>query len=129
MMGLGGLSLLLTTAISSQAGKSALSQLGKFLITASFGMVYQYATEIFPTVVRNAGLGSCSFFSRIGSIIAPFIGREVALLSPLAPLLIFGVTSVLAETKDRLSPDTIQVSALIGRAPALLCSHWSRASY
>ena len=118
LMGLGGLSLLLTTAISSQAGKSALSQLGKFLITASFGMVYQYATEIFPTVVRNAGLGSCSFFSRIGSIIAPFIGREVALLSPLAPVLIFGVTSVVAglltlllpETKDRLSPDTIQVS-------------------
>ena len=87
------------------------------MITASFAMVYQYATEIFPTVVRNAGLGSCSFFSRIGSIIAPFIGREVALLSPIAPLLIFGITSVLAglltlllpETKDRLSPDTIQV--------------------
>ena len=116
-MGLGGLSLLLTLAISSQEGKSALSQLGKFMITASFAMVYQYATEIFPTVVRNAGLGSCSFFSRIGSIIAPFIGREVALLSPVAPLLIFGITSVLAglltlllpETKDRLSPDTIQV--------------------
>ena len=35
-----------------------LSQLGKFMITASFGMVYQYATEIFPNVVRNAGLGS-----------------------------------------------------------------------
>ena len=116
-MGLGGLSLLLTLALSSEASKSALSQLGKCMITASFAMVYQYATEIFPTVVRNAGLGSCSFFSRIGSIIAPFIGREVALLSPVAPLLIFGITSVLAglltlllpETKDRLSPDTIQV--------------------
>ena len=116
-MGLGGLSLLLTLALSSPASKSALSQLGKFMITASFAMVYQYATEIFPTVVRNAGLGSCSFFSRIGSIIAPFIGREVAQLSPIAPVLIFGVTSVLAglltlllpETKNRISPDTIQV--------------------
>ena len=118
-MGLGGLSLLLTLALSSQASKSALSQLGKFMITASFAMVYQYATEIFPTVVRNAGLGSCSFFSRIGSIIAPFIGREVAQLSPIAPVLIFGVTSVLAglltlllpETKNRISPDTIQVNS------------------
>ena len=117
-MGLGGLSLLLTLALPSQASKSALSQLGKFMITASFAMVYQYATEIFPTVVRNAGLGSCSFFSRIGSILAPFVGREVAQLSPLAPVLIFGLTSVLAglltlllpETKDRTSPDTIQVS-------------------
>ena len=49
-MGLGGLSLLLTLALPSQASKSALSQLGKFMITASFAMVYQYATEIFPTV-------------------------------------------------------------------------------
>merc|ERR550539_578388 len=115
-MGLGGVSLLLTLALSSEASKSALSQLGKFMITASFAMVYQYSTEIFPTVVRNAGLGSCSFFSRIGSIIAPFIGREVALLSPMAPVLIFGVTSVLAglltlllpETMNRISPDTIE---------------------
>ena len=118
-MGLGGLSLLLTLALSSEASKSALSQLGKFMITASFAMVYQYATEIFPTVVRNAGLGSCSFFSRIGSIIAPFIGREVALLNPIAPVLIFGVTSVVAglltlllpETKNRISPDTIEVGS------------------
>ena len=117
-MGLGGLSLLLTLALSSEASKSALSQLGKCMITASFAMVYQYATEIFPTVVRNAGLGSCSFFSRLGGIIAPFIGREVAVLSPIAPILIFGVTSVVAglltlllpETKNRALPDTIQVS-------------------
>ena len=117
-MGVGGVSLLLTMALPTEATKSALSQLGKFMITASFAMVYQYSTEVFPTVVRNAGLGSCSFFSRIGSIIAPFIGREMAQVSPIAPVLIFGVTSVLAggltlllpETKGRTSPDTIQVS-------------------
>ena len=117
-MGVGGVSLLLTMVLPTEATKSALSQLGKFMITASFAMVYQYSTEVFPTVVRNAGLGSCSFFSRIGSIIAPFIGREMAQVSPIAPVLIFGVTSVLAggltlllpETKGRTSPDTIQVS-------------------
>ena len=43
-------------------------------------MVYQYAAEMFPTVVRNAGIGSCSAFSRIGSILAPFVGREMVLL-------------------------------------------------
>ena len=42
-------------------------------------MVYQYAAEMFPTVVRNAGIGSCSAFSRIGSILAPFVGREMVL--------------------------------------------------
>ena len=108
---------MITTVLTNEASKSALAQLGKFMITASFAMVYQYSAEVFPTVVRNAGLGSCSFFSRIGSIIAPFIGREMAQLDPIAPVLIFGVTSLLAglltlflpETKDRISPDTIEV--------------------
>ena len=73
----GGLSLLLTAALSSELGKQILSQAGRFLITASFAMVYQYTTEMMPTVVRNAGLGSCAFMGRIGSIIAPYIGREM----------------------------------------------------
>ena len=96
-MSLGGLSLLLTLALDSDQAKAALAQTGKFLITArwvtvkkysiiqiiqhqnSFAMVYQYAAEMFPTVVRNAGIGSCSAFSRIGSILAPFVGREMVL--------------------------------------------------
>ena len=73
----GGLSLLLTAVFSSELGKQILSQAGRFLITASFAMVYQYTTEMMPTVVRNAGLGSCAFMGRIGSIIAPYIGREM----------------------------------------------------
>ena len=39
--------------------------------------VSRYATEMFPTVVRVAGLGSCAMFSRIGSILAPYVGREM----------------------------------------------------
>ena len=138
-MSLGGLSLLLTLALDSEAAKAALAQTGKFLITASFAMVYQYAAEMFPTVVRNAGIGSCSAFSRIGSILAPFVGREMvdinkenfihtnnlllklksnqAEVSPIAPMLIFGFTALLAgvltlflpETKNVTLPDTIKV--------------------
>ena len=74
---LGGLSLLLTAILSSELAKQILSQAGRFLITASFAMVYQYTTEMMPTVVRNAGLGSCAFMGRIGSVIAPYIGREM----------------------------------------------------
>ena len=76
-MSIGGIALILTSVLPTEASKNALAQLGKFMITASFAMVYQYATEMFPTVVRNAGIGSCSTFSRIGSILAPFIGREM----------------------------------------------------
>lgn len=30
---------------------------GRFCISASFAMLYVYSTELFPTVVRNAGMG------------------------------------------------------------------------
>ena len=73
----GGASLLLTSALSSELARQITSQLGRFLITASFAMVYQYTTEILPTVVRNSGLGSCALTGRIGSIIAPYVGREM----------------------------------------------------
>ena len=80
-------------------------------------MVWQYATEIFPTRVRNMGVGSCSFASRLGSVLAPFVGRELGAVSPAAPVVIFGVTSLVAsgltlllpETRDMALPDTIQV--------------------
>ena len=79
---IGGVSLLLSPAVTSTIGKIILAQLGKFAITASFAMVYQYAAEMFPTVVRNIGVGSSSFFSRIGSILAPFVGRELVNSAP-----------------------------------------------
>merc|ERR550525_1343072 len=119
----GGLYLLLTPAVPV-AGKAVLGQLGKFAITGSFAMVYVYAAEIFPTVVRNVGLGSASMCARVGSIIAPFVGRELGqATSPVVPLVIFGATSLLAgilvlllpETRNCPLPDTIEQGEAFSR--------------
>ncbi|XP_063148402.1 organic cation/carnitine transporter 2-like [Candoia aspera] len=45
---------------------------GKFGITCSFSMVYVYTAELYPTVVRNMGVGASSMASRIGSILSPY---------------------------------------------------------
>ena len=76
-MVVGGVSLLLTAIVKTVTAKAAFAQIGKFAITCSFAIIYVYAAEMFPTVVRNVGIGSSSMFARVGSMLAPFIGREL----------------------------------------------------
>lgn len=45
--------------------------IGKFAITASFGILYVYTTEIFPTNMRNSLMSTCSMIGRVGSMLAP----------------------------------------------------------
>lgn len=54
--------------------------MAKLAVTASYGAVYVYTAEQFPTVVRNMGLGVGSFFARIGGIVAPLINSMVRLV-------------------------------------------------
>jgi len=122
-MGLGGLTLFFVPVAASVTGKAVLAQIGKFAITGSFSMVFVYAVEVFPTVIRNAGLGSASVLARVGGIVAPYIGRELGKVSKSAPLYIFGVTSVLAailvlflpETKGLTPPDTLEEGERLNR--------------
>ncbi|XP_053396544.1 organic cation transporter protein-like [Mercenaria mercenaria] len=97
----------------------ALAMIGKLCITGAFGAVYVLSAEIFPTVVRNAGMGSSSAVARIGSMIAPYIAKSADLVSGARgksiPLTAFGVSMFIAallalflpETLNRELPETI----------------------
>mgnify|MGYP002837053022 FL=1 len=52
-----------------------LSLAGKFAATGAFNLIYIQTAELFPTAVRTTALGLCSAAARIGSIIAPPLGR------------------------------------------------------
>lgn len=53
------------------------AMIGKFCITSSFGIIYVYSAEVYPTALRQIGVGSCSVAGRVGSIIAPFVKELV----------------------------------------------------
>jgi MFS transporter, OCT family, solute carrier family 22 (organic cation transporter), member 4/5 len=46
---------------------------GKFCASMSYAIIYLFSSELFPTSIRNTGMGCCSMVARIGSMTAPFI--------------------------------------------------------
>ncbi|KAM9332824.1 solute carrier family 22 member 4-like [Pholidichthys leucotaenia] len=50
-----------------------LEMMGKLGVTSASSIVYVFTSELFPTVIRNTGMGICSMGARFGTIISSFI--------------------------------------------------------
>lgn len=72
-----------------------LSSFGKFLAAIAFNTSFIYAADIYPTRVRNVGLGVCSSWARIGGTLAPFIAM-LDVVGFAVPYIAFGVTALVA---------------------------------
>ena len=98
----------------------ALASIGIFGMSISFPTVYLFGGELFPTVVRNVGVGLASVCARIGSMVAPFI---VGLSTYWLPPIIFGIMPILGaaaafmlpETLEQPLPETIEDAELFGK--------------
>ena len=88
---------------------------GRFCISASFALLYVYSAELFPTVVRNAGMGISSLSARVGGMVAPFIvllGDQSITL----PMFVFACAALIAgiaglrlhETQGKPMPETFE---------------------
>ncbi|CAH0548140.1 unnamed protein product [Brassicogethes aeneus] len=120
---LAGVALLLTAIPQNpQWLVITLAMIGKLSITASYGAVYIFSTEQFPTVIRNAGLGAGSTCARLGSILAPYINVLSKVWVPL-PLITYGflalfggcLSLLLPETLNKKLPQTIEEGNTFGR--------------
>ena len=56
-----------------ESARITLVMIGKLGIASTVLTMYPFSAEIFPTVLRNSGLGLCSMAARTGGLIAPFI--------------------------------------------------------
>jgi len=66
---------LLTTSLLSTTSKAiiVMAILGKMGVGMAFDTGYVWTSEMFPTVIRNSALATCSSFARLGAIIAPLV--------------------------------------------------------
>ncbi|WAR08259.1 ORCT-like protein [Mya arenaria] len=104
-----------------------LSNIGKFGISAAYAIIYVWSAELFPTLVRNSGMGSSSMLARVGGIISPYIADLGTFVEgdfgKALPLIIFGGLSVVAgflslflpETNGQVLPETIEDAVNFGR--------------
>uniref|UniRef100_A0A3Q4BFI3 Major facilitator superfamily (MFS) profile domain-containing protein n=1 Tax=Mola mola TaxID=94237 RepID=A0A3Q4BFI3_MOLML len=92
----------------------ALEMTGKFGFTMAFSIVYIYTAEIYPTVLRNVGMGMCSSAARIGSITAPYV--IYLTYNKVLPYILMGSLTIassvvnffLPETLNRDLPETVE---------------------
>lgn len=91
-----------------QTLRTALACLGKGFTSASFTVVYLYTGELYPTVIRQTGMGLVSTMARIGSMAAPavLILDEVF---PALPSVVYGGAAVLASCFALFLPETLNV--------------------
>jgi len=101
---------------------SVLCMLIKFNIAATFLVAYIQALEIFPTCIRQSGVGLCSTISQIISIAGPyviFLGQTNLMFPYMVMALICLVgsvaTSFLPETIGSKLPETIEEADRFGK--------------
>ncbi|XP_063800270.1 solute carrier family 22 member 6-B-like [Pseudophryne corroboree] len=95
--------------------RTAITVFGKGCLAASFNCVYLYTGELYPTVIRQSGMGLGTMMARLGGIVAPLIQITADYYIHL-PLIIYSCCPIvsgiaacfLPETLGMPLPETIQ---------------------
>ncbi|KAJ8314949.1 LOW QUALITY PROTEIN: hypothetical protein KUTeg_007099 [Tegillarca granosa] len=88
-----------------------LSNIGKCCVSAGFGNIYLFTTELFPTNVRSFVLGTVNIGARMGTIVAPYIANITDIVHTefglALPLIIFGCIALTVGIASLIIPETL----------------------
>ncbi|XP_005882689.1 PREDICTED: solute carrier family 22 member 13 [Myotis brandtii] len=114
---LGGLMCISTIFVPADLPVVAtvLAIVGKFATAAGFTISYVYSAELFPTIIRQTGMGLVAIFSRIAGILTPLV-MLLGDYHEALPMVIYGslpigaglLCALLPETRGQAMKDTIQ---------------------
>uniref|UniRef100_A0A8C2BUZ2 Solute carrier family 22 member 7b, tandem duplicate 3 n=1 Tax=Cyprinus carpio TaxID=7962 RepID=A0A8C2BUZ2_CYPCA len=111
---LAGISLMINIFIPKDqwVGRTVVAVLGKGFAVAAFCTIVLYSSELYPTVLRQNGMGYNSFLSRLGACLAPLLDSFWGHFSQTILCSVALIASVVAwqlpETRDRCLPETIE---------------------
>ncbi|KAF5925990.1 hypothetical protein HPG69_016026 [Diceros bicornis minor] len=80
--------------------------LGKGCLASSFNCIFLYTGELYPTMVRQTGMGMGSTMARVGSIVSPLVSMTAELYHSV-PLFIYGAVPMAASAAIALLPETL----------------------
>ncbi|XP_052029215.1 organic anion transporter 3 isoform X2 [Apodemus sylvaticus] len=111
----GAILALIFVSSEMQLLRTALAVFGKGCLSGSFSCLFLYTSELYPTVLRQTGMGVSNVWARVGSMIAPLV-KITGELQPFIPNVIFGTMALLGgsaaffllETLNQPLPETIE---------------------
>lgn len=101
-----GVSCLSISFISNSLIVVTLAMVGKFCASAAYAIIYLYTSELFPTSIRNTGMGACSMMARVGAMTAPKI-LDLSSVNADLPFIIFGISGILCSATSIILPETL----------------------
>ncbi|XP_075692947.1 solute carrier family 22 member 6-B-like [Rhinoderma darwinii] len=110
---LSGVFILCSLAIPSDLKLLHLSVtvLAKGFLGSSIVCAYLYTGELFPTVLRQTGMGFTNMMMRLGAVVAP-LAMMTKVYAPFLPLVIFGVVPILCGLPILWLPETLNSQLL-----------------
>ncbi|KAM6364530.1 solute carrier family 22 member 6 [Pluvialis apricaria] len=88
--------------------RMAFAVIGKGSLAASFNCAYIFTGELFPTVIRQTGMGLGGTMARVGGMVAPLV-RMAADVTPVLPLIIYGAAPIISAIATCFLPETRNV--------------------
>lgn len=82
---------------------------GRILQSASFGIIFFWTPELFPTEVRNTVVGAASTIGRVSGMMASFVGGPLTNVWWALPNVIYGILGTSSGLLCILLPETLGV--------------------
>ncbi|KAJ7307413.1 hypothetical protein JRQ81_009430 [Phrynocephalus forsythii] len=91
-----------------RAMRTAFAVFGKGCLAASFNCVFLYTGELFPTVLRQTGMGLSNTMARLGGMVAPVVKMSGEYL-PFLPHAIYGAAPIVSGLAAAFLPETLNI--------------------